>query len=159
MEREAAGAGLCCKPSGTNEGWFYANLSVANLTNRVEPEDIVVPESSYFLCNDTCGTCATAVLNKKKEENFTYAKMMDEYIALGPDFGSVTGDRAMARVSCHRDEQMWFDLMRSYGDIGNFLAGFSLIGIVLYFVTSSDSGMQLPCLCLKFRSSYDLFFF
>lgn len=42
---------------------------------------------------------------------------------------------------------MWFDVMRSYGDIGNFLAAFSLLGIVLYFVTSSDSGsLVIDCL-------------
>lgn len=37
--------------------------------------------------------------------------------------------------------------MRSYGDLGNFLAGFSLLGIVLYFITSSDSGsLVIDCL-------------
>ena len=42
---------------------------------------------------------------------------------------------------------MWFDVMRSYGDIGSFLSVFSLIAIVLYFVTSSDSGsLVIDCL-------------
>eukprot|EP00929_Paragymnodinium_shiwhaense_P015591 TRINITY_DN1236_c0_g2_i2.p1 TRINITY_DN1236_c0_g2~~TRINITY_DN1236_c0_g2_i2.p1 ORF type:complete len:824 (+),score=166.91 TRINITY_DN1236_c0_g2_i2:82-2553(+) len=34
----------------------------------------------------------------------------------------------------------WFDLMMHYHGIGNFLCGVSVITIVLYFVTSSDSG-------------------
>ena len=42
---------------------------------------------------------------------------------------------------------MWFDVMRSYSDLGEFLAGFSMLGIVLYFVTSSDSGsLVIDCL-------------
>merc|ERR1719322_1897890 len=37
--------------------------------------------------------------------------------------------------------------MRSYGGIGSFMAIFSLFGIVLYFVTSSDSGsLVIDCL-------------
>ena len=46
----------------------------------------------------------------------------------------------LSRLSCRETEQMWFDMMMSYGDIGNFLSGFSLMSLVLYFVTSSDSG-------------------
>ncbi len=69
------------------------------------------------------------------------------FFSLGQDFGSSSADRSLARLSCHGTEQMWFDVMRSYGDVGNFLAGFSLIGIVLYFVTSSDSGsLVIDCL-------------
>jgi len=42
---------------------------------------------------------------------------------------------------------MWFDMMMSYGDLGNFLCGFSLISLILYFVTSSDSGsLVIDCL-------------
>ena len=53
----------------------------------------------------------------------------------------------MVRLSCHSVEQMWFDVMRGYKDVGEFLAIFSLFGIVLYFVTSSDSGsLVIDCL-------------
>ena len=42
---------------------------------------------------------------------------------------------------------MWFDVMRSYGQLGPFLSVFSLFGLVLYFVTSSDSGsLVIDCL-------------
>ena len=42
---------------------------------------------------------------------------------------------------------MWFDLMRSYGLVGRFLSRFSLVAIILYFVTSSDSGsLVIDCL-------------
>ena len=35
---------------------------------------------------------------------------------------------------------MWFAMMYSFGDVGPFLSGFSMFAIILYFVTSSDSG-------------------
>ena len=42
---------------------------------------------------------------------------------------------------------MWFDMMMSYGDLGPFLSGFSLIALILYFVTSADSGcLVIGCL-------------
>merc|ERR1719410_1636148 len=42
---------------------------------------------------------------------------------------------------------MWFDVMMSYRDIGRVLSGVSLVSLVLYFVTSSDSGsLVIDCL-------------
>ena len=42
---------------------------------------------------------------------------------------------------------MWFDVMSQYGDLGGFLSVLSLCGIILYFVTSSDSGsLVIDCL-------------
>ncbi|KAK3754420.1 hypothetical protein QZH41_000781 [Actinostola sp. cb2023] len=35
---------------------------------------------------------------------------------------------------------MWFDVMDQYGGLGEFLSGMSIVGLILYFVTSSDSG-------------------
>ena len=51
------------------------------------------------------------------------------------------------RLSCRTKEEMWFDVMEQYGDLGTFLSVLSLIGIILYFVTSSDSGsLVIDCL-------------
>ena len=73
--------------------------------------------------------------------------MMDDIVEMGADFGSVSTDRKFIRMSCHKTEQMWFDLMRSYDGIGPFLSVFSLVAIILYFVTSSDSGsLVIDCL-------------
>ena len=77
----------------------------------------------------------------------TTEDFISEYTNLGPDFGSTSADRQVVRLSCHRVEQMWFDVMRSYLGVGQFLAFFSLFAIVLYFVTSSDSGsLVIDCL-------------
>ena len=50
-------------------------------------------------------------------------------------------NQQITRLSCHEKEKMWFMLMASYGDIyGHFLSIVSLVGLVLYLLTSSDSG-------------------
>ncbi|XP_074608787.1 trimethylamine transporter-like [Acropora palmata] len=51
------------------------------------------------------------------------------------------------RLSCRQTNEMWFDVMDQYGDLGVFLSVVSLIGIIFYFVTSSDSGsLVIDCL-------------
>ena len=51
------------------------------------------------------------------------------------------------KLSCRTKEDMWFDVMQQYGDLGTFLSVLSLLGIILYFVTSSDSGsLVIDCL-------------
>ena len=42
--------------------------------------------------------------------------------------------------SCRDSNDQWFDVMNSYEGLGNFLSIISLGSIILYFVTSSDSG-------------------
>ena len=147
QERMAANAGLCC---ADEKGWFLNSTALNDTVNsRVDPTDLLVPESSYWMCQDDgkCGTCAKSVLNGKGNMSMTYGDFVDEYISLASDFGSVLTDRSLSRLSCHSTEQMWFDVMRSYKGIGEFLSMFSLIGIVLYFVTSSDSGsLVIDCL-------------
>ncbi|XP_032221430.2 glycine betaine transporter 1 [Nematostella vectensis] len=44
------------------------------------------------------------------------------------------------RLSCRPSTSMWFDVVESYGGLGTFMSGISLVSLVLYFVTSSDSG-------------------
>ena len=62
-------------------------------------------------------------------------------------WGTTTADRSLTRLSCRKVTEMWFDLMMSYRDIGTFLSGFSILSLVLYFVTSSDSGsLVIDCL-------------
>ena len=56
-------------------------------------------------------------------------------------------DRQLTRLSCRNVEEMWFDVMMSYRQVGGFLSGFSILSLVLYFVTSSDSGsLVIDCL-------------
>ncbi|XP_001640384.2 glycine betaine transporter 1 [Nematostella vectensis] len=58
-------------------------------------------------------------------------------------YGGATSKQSsdgLFRLSCRPSTSMWFDVMDQYGGIGPFLSGISIVGLVLYFVTSSDSG-------------------
>jgi len=147
-EREGSNLGLCC--NNEKAGNFFLNITETEqiITERSINDSIVAAAGSEWLCKDgDCGTCALSVLNIKQSKNETYSEFLDEYTSLGKDFGSTTADRSLSKLSCHPTEQMWFDVMRSYSGIGQFLGIFSLFAIVLYFVTSSDSGsLVIDCL-------------
>lgn len=50
-------------------------------------------------------------------------------------------------LSCRKTTEMWFDVMNSTKDLGMMMSVLSLIAIILYFVTSSDSGsLVIDCL-------------
>lgn len=71
-------------------------------------------------------------------------------ITCSSPFGGKTATQSfngLYRLSCRTKNDMWFDVMDHYGDLGDFLSILSLIGIILYFVTSSDSGsLVIDCL-------------
>ena len=51
------------------------------------------------------------------------------------------------RLSCREKTDMWFDVMEPYEGLGTVLSVLSLVSIILYFVTSSDSGsLVIACL-------------
>ena len=151
QERAASEMGLCCKGKNATN-WFIA-LDDATLVDKVapknyDPADIIghdLKNNSWMCEGGNCSTCATNVISI--HNGTTYSDFISEYTLLGDDFGSTSKDRQVVRLSCHSVEQMWFDVMRGYKDVGKFLAIFSLFGIVLYFVTSSDSGsLVIDCL-------------
>ena len=49
-------------------------------------------------------------------------------------------DYTHVRLSCLSTESKWFALMGKYGGLSGFLSVVSLLSIILYFITSSDSG-------------------
>lgn len=145
LERESSEIGLCCKDA---TGWLQ---DVNNLSHIISERNIqnqtIQTSTSSWMCHGECGSCASAIISRKEKTNETYEQFLDEYQHFGNDFGSVTPDRSLSRLSCHSMEQMWFDVMRSYTGIGGFLSAFSLFSIILYFVTSSDSGsLVIDCL-------------
>jgi len=147
-EREASNMGLCCN-NEANGNWFLnTSETMSMISDRNVNDSIVAAVGSEWLCKDgQCGDCAISALTIKETESKTYTDFLTEYKDLGKDFGSTTADRSLSKLSCHPTEQMWFDVMRSYSGIGQFLGIFSLFAIVLYFVTSSDSGsLVIDCL-------------
>ncbi len=60
---------------------------------------------------------------------------------------STESANGLYRLSCRGKDDMWFDVIGQYGDLGGFLSILSLVGIILYFITSSDSGsLVIDCL-------------
>ena len=144
QDRAAAHAGLCCNSTGWIDTEQLNTTTGAGFLN-----DMIKVDEAGFVCDGgECGECANRFLAAKEHLNMTFMDMAEEFETLGEkDFGKVSGDRSLVRLTCRGTEEMWFDMMRSYPGVGNFLAGFSLIAIVLYFVTSSDSGsLVIDCL-------------
>lgn len=149
QERTASNLGLCC-PAKT-ENWFSGLNETLDLIEKRDLGDSIIDATSSdaaLLCKtNDCGKCAKSVLKWKESRNTTYSQFYEEYALLNQTFGVTTANRSLTKLSCQPTEKMWFDLMRSYSDIGYFLAIFSLFAIVLYFVTSSDSGsLVIDCL-------------
>ena len=141
QEREAGRLGLCCAPKPeSNESWF---MNVAEIKSQLDDRnltDLINASEAVWMCkNGTCGSCASRVINSKVQQNTTYAGFVSEYENLGLSIGSTNSNHSVVRPSCHDEEQIWFDVVRSYGKLGEFLRILSLCSIVLYFVTSSDS--------------------
>ena len=68
---------------------------------------------------------------------------------------STEPDGGLYRLSCRPQSQMYFNLIQQYGGVaGKFLRIISMISILLYFVTSSDSG-SLVIDCLSANGSPD----
>jgi hypothetical protein len=139
MEREAANTGLCCH-----------NLNMAAVTRLGLETPLATVNPKEELCGpDGCSPCSEALLAGLAAANRTYLAWTQEAAGLQEAdwWGVTTPDRSLTRLSCRRTEQMWFDMMMSYGDLGPFLSGFSLIALILYFVTSADSGcLVIGCL-------------
>ena len=145
LERESSEIGLCCKD---DKGWFqnYGNLSNDIYQNNMQDKSMDISDF-HWMCEGKCGTCSITIVQARAKAHHTYGDFLEEYKIFGDDFGSITRDRSLSRLSCHPIEQMWFDVVRSYTGIGEFLSAFSLFSIVLYFVTSSDSGsLVIDCL-------------
>ena len=140
LERESSAIGLCCKEK---TGWFHNPKELFDIASErnVLNSTITLDDSNLsWMCEGKCSKCAISTIDSKAKVNLTYKEMIHEYEYLGDDFGSATIDRRLSRPSCHILVQMWFDVMRSVPGLGTFLSGFSLCTMILYFITSSDSG-------------------
>ena len=105
MEREAAGAGLCCH-----------NLNMTQLQAVMEMEEVAISPS---LCEG--GKCNDCTLDLLSTQNLTSVSQLWQEMSsfTKPDWwGSTTLDRSLTRLSCRATEEMWFDMMMSYRDIG-----------------------------------------
>ena len=134
MEREAAGSGLCCH-----------NLNMTQI--EAVMGDTTVSISDQFCAGGKCNDCTLSLLAAQNLSSVTELKAEMSGFTKADWWGTTTQDRSLTRLSCRATEEMWFDMMMSYRDIGGFLSGFSILSLILYFVTSSDSGsLVIDCL-------------
>ena len=127
MERKAASMGLCCSQN--------FNETLPNGDGLLMSADF----SSYCV-NESCSECAVSILNDAVAQGLTQAKA-SALVADG-NFAR-SDDKDFVRLSCFGVDQMWFFLMETKGGLGTFLEIVSLVSIILYFVTSSDSGSYI----------------
>ena len=144
LERESSNVGLCCKEEN---GWFVNATTLLELATKrdILPRRMIENDTltMSWMCNDgNCSPCAKSTFSRRVKSNLSYREFISEYEYLGDDFSSVTLDRTVARLSCHEDlpEKMWFNMIGSMSGIGTILSPFSLTVMIIYFITSADSG-------------------
>ena len=114
-------------------GMFIARISRGRTIKSYINATLTAPILFSFLWFTIFGG---AGLNMEREAALKGINCSDEY-------GGTNSTKPLGtlfRLSCRSETQMYFDLLQQYGDIGQFLNVVSLIAIVLYFVTSADSG-------------------
>ncbi|XP_063676166.1 glycine betaine transporter 1-like isoform X2 [Bolinopsis microptera] len=150
-ERLAAAEGLCCpKFNSTVLAWNSANFTDAGWDMNLN--GVQLSKSNLKLCKGTedasiaCGDCEWKLMKTFIDSHETSSATVIEVVGYVNDNERWLGkyksrdDKSHARLSCMASEEMWFATVSTYGDMGPFLCVISLAGIILYFVTSSDSG-------------------
>ena len=121
-------------------GMFIAKISKGRTIRQFINGTMTAPIVYSFLWFCIFGTAGL-----KMERDATVAN-----ITCSSKLGGTNSTEAfngMFRLSCRQTNDMWFDVMGQYGDLGMFLSVVSLVSIILYFVTSSDSGsLVIDCL-------------
>ena len=121
-------------------GMFIAKISKGRTIRQFINGTMTAPIVYSFLWFCIFGTAGL-----KMERDATIAN-----ITCSSKLGGTNSTEAfngMFRLSCRQTNDMWFDVMGQYGDLGMFLSVVSLVSIILYFVTSSDSGsLVIDCL-------------
>ena len=121
-------------------GMFIAKISKGRTIKQFINGTMTAPIIYSFLW-----FCIFGSAGLKMERDAERANITCESPHGGKD--STTAMNGMFRLSCRSTNDMWFDVMSQYGDLGTFLSIISLFSIILYFVTSSDSGsLVIDCL-------------
>jgi len=121
-------------------GMFIAKISKGRTIRQFIHGTMTAPIVYAFLW-----FCIFGSAGLKMERDAALANITCESILGGAT--STKSYNGLYRLSCRGKNDMWFDVMEQYGDLGRFLQVISLISIILYFVTSSDSGsLVIDCL-------------
>ena len=121
-------------------GMFIAKISKGRTIRQFINATLTAPIAFTFTWFCVFGGAAL-----KMERNAALANITCTSVLGGAD--ATQSFHGLYRLSCRNKDSMWFDVIDQYGDLGTFLSVVSLIGIILYFITSSDSGsLVIDCL-------------
>lgn len=129
-------------------GMFIAKISKGRTVRNFINSTLTAPIIFTFLWFVIVGGCGLNMEREAAKKGITCDSL------LGGQNSTESFD-GLYRLSCRKQSQMYFDLIQQYGDVvGTFLRVISMVSILLYFVTSSDSG-SLVIDCLSANGSPD----
>ena len=122
-------------------GMFIAKVSKGRTIRNVINATMTAPILYSFLWLCIFGGVGIKMEREAELNNITCNS------SLGGEY-STESYNGLYRLSCRGFAQMFFDVLQQYGEnLEGFLFGLSMATIVLYFVTSSDSGsLVIDCL-------------
>ena len=121
-------------------GMFIAKISRGRTIKQFINATLTAPIVFTFLWFAIFGGAGLRMEREAANVNITCSSLLGGETATE----SLNG---LYRLSCRSKNDMWFDLMGRYGDLGGFLSVVSVIDIILYFVASSESGsLVIDCL-------------
>jgi choline-glycine betaine transporter len=141
-ERQAASPdqNLCCASWNTT-------ISSAVLTDEYSSLSTETDYTNWdIMCGSTeCNDCETYWMGAYSTNySSIHGDTLGDFVTFLNDrrhrWGMYNYDESHVRLSCLGTTSMWFAMMNTYGDLGTFLCIVSMAAIILYFVTSSDSG-------------------
>ncbi len=114
-------------------GMFIARISKGRTVGEFIQFTITIPILYTFMWFTIFGGAGL-----KMERDALMANITCDSVLGGTN--ATDSRNGLYRLSCRNINDQWFDIMYSHGDMGGFLSVVSLASIILYFVTSSDSG-------------------
>ena len=87
--------------------------------------------SDKLCAGEKCNDCTMVLLDKQNLSLVTELREKMSGYTKADWWGTTTEDRSLTRLSCRATEEMWFDMMMSYRDIGNDLIRLYLCNLSL----------------------------
>ncbi|XP_066924907.1 glycine betaine transporter OpuD-like isoform X2 [Clytia hemisphaerica] len=131
-------------------GMFIAKISRGRTIKDFIIYTLTLPSLYSFLWMAIFGGVGIQMQNTAEKAGITcqmYNMTVNNTAKYSTRWDEIYAMYGTTRLNCRGDTEMWFDVMMSHKDLGMMMAVLSLIAIILYFVTSSDSGsLVIDCL-------------
>lgn len=121
-------------------GMFVARISKGRTVREFVAYTLICPAIYMFMWFSIFGS-----IGIKMEREAIHANITCDSVLGGKNASK--GLNGIYRLSCRGSDDMFFDVLEQYSGVTTFLSCISIIGLLLYFVTSSDSGsLVIDCL-------------